>query len=49
MAIIHGCGYDNPSFSHFTSMAYMHTAAPNSGEEYGWLGRLADHMAPPTS
>ena len=29
MAIIHGCGYDNPSFSHFTSMAYMHTAAPN--------------------
>ena len=40
MAIIHGCGYDNPSFSHFTSMAYMHTAAPNSGEEYGWLGRL---------
>ena len=48
MAIIHGCGYDNPSFSHFTSMAYMHTAAPNSGEEYGWLGRLADHMAPPS-
>jgi len=46
MAIIHGCGYDNPSFSHFTSMAYMHTAAPNSGEEYGWLGRLADQMAP---
>ena len=48
MAIIHGCGYDNPSFSHFTSMAYMHTAAPNSGEEYGWLGRLADYMAPPS-
>ena len=46
MAIIHGCGYDNPSFSHFTSMAYMHTAAPNSGEEYGWMGRLADEMAP---
>ena len=46
MAIIHGCGYDNPSFSHFTSMAYMHTAAPNSGEEFGWLGRLADNMAP---
>jgi len=48
MAIIHGCGYDNPSFSHFTSMAYMHTAAPNSGEEYGWMGRLADEMAPPS-
>jgi len=27
-------------------MAYWHTAAPNSGEEYGWVGRLADSMAP---
>ncbi|MGH7949878.1 MAG: DUF1501 domain-containing protein, partial [Candidatus Binataceae bacterium] len=31
-----------PSFSHFTSMAYWHTGAPNSGEEFGWVGRLAD-------
>ncbi len=46
LAVVHGCGYDNPSFSHFTSMAYWHTAAPNSGEEYGWVGRLADAMAP---
>ncbi|HEY4360634.1 MAG TPA: DUF1501 domain-containing protein [Bryobacteraceae bacterium] len=46
LAIVHGCGYENPSFSHFTSMAYWHTAAPNSGEEYGWVGRLADNMAP---
>lgn len=46
MAIVHGCGYDNPSYSHFTSMAYWHTAAPNSGDEYGWVGRLADGMAP---
>jgi uncharacterized protein (DUF1501 family) len=46
VAIVHGCGYDNPSFSHFTSMAYWHTAAPNSGEQYGWVGRLADQMAP---
>jgi uncharacterized protein (DUF1501 family) len=46
LAIVHGCGYANPSFSHFTSMAYWHTAAPNSGEEYGWVGRLADTMAP---
>ncbi|HJO11940.1 MAG: DUF1501 domain-containing protein [Gammaproteobacteria bacterium] len=46
MAIVHGCGYDNPSFSHFTSMAYWHTAAPNSGDEYGWVGRLADAMEP---
>ncbi len=46
MAIVHGCGYENPSFSHFSSMAYWHTAAPNSGEQYGWVGRLADEMAP---
>src|SRR5216684_3798602 len=46
LAIVHGCGYDNPSFSHFTSMAYWHTAAPNSGEQYGWVGRLADTIAP---
>ena len=47
MAVVHGCGYANPSFSHFTSMAYWHTAAPNRGDEYGWVGRLADAMAPP--
>ena len=46
MAIVHGCGYENPSFSHFTSMAYWHTAAPNSGEQFGWIGRLADAMEP---
>lgn len=49
MAIVHGCGYDNPSYSHFTSMAYWHTAAPNSGAEYGWVGRLADAVAPPAA
>ena len=42
IAIVHGCGYSQPSFSHFTSMAYWHTGAPNSGEEYGWVGRVAD-------
>ena len=46
LAVIHGCGYDQPSFSHFTSMAYLHTAAPNSGEEYGWVGRLGDALQP---
>ncbi len=46
LAIVHGCGYDNPSFSHFSSMAYWQTAAPNSGEQYGWVGRLADTIAP---
>lgn len=46
MAVVHGCGYAQPSFSHFTSMAYWHTGAPNSGEPYGWLGRLADAIDP---
>jgi uncharacterized protein (DUF1501 family) len=46
LAIVHGVGYDHPSFSHFTSMAYWHTAAPNSGASYGWLGRLADSADP---
>ena len=46
MAVVHGCGYAQPSFSHFTSMVYWHTAMPNSGEEYGWIGRLADAIDP---
>ena len=41
VAIVHGVGYDQPSFSHFTSMSFWHTAAPNSGNEYGWVGRTA--------
>lgn len=46
MSIVHGVGYDQPSFSHFSSMAFWQTAAPNSGESYGWLGRLADTIDP---
>jgi hypothetical protein len=46
MAIVHGCGYAQPSYSHFTSMAYWHTAVPNGGEPYGWLGRVADAIDP---
>ena len=46
LAIVHGCGYEQPSFSHFASMAFWHTAAPNSGEETGWIGRLADALRP---
>ena len=42
LAIVHGVGYENPSFSHFTSMAYWQTGAPDSGDPYGWLGRLAN-------
>src|SRR5712671_7431840 len=46
LAIVHGAGYDQPSFSHFASMAYWQTAAPNRGELYGWVGRMADAMDP---
>ncbi|MDB5473682.1 MAG: hypothetical protein JWP99_985 [Devosia sp.] len=46
MGVVHGVGYDQPSFSHFSSMAYWQTGAPNSGEAYGWLGRMADAIDP---
>jgi uncharacterized protein (DUF1501 family) len=46
VAIVHGVGYDQPSFSHFTSMSFWHTAAPNSGNEYGWIGRAAADLDP---
>ena len=42
MGVVHGCGYDNPSLSHFSSMGFWHTGVPNGGEPLGWLGRLAD-------
>ena len=43
LAVVHGCGYDHPSLSHFSSMGFWHTGVPNGGETLGWLGRLADH------
>jgi uncharacterized protein (DUF1501 family) len=46
LAIVRGVGYEQPSFSHFTSMSYWHTAAPNSGNEYGWVGRTAAALDP---
>src|SRR5262245_10183825 len=42
VAVVHGCGYDHPSLSHFSSMGFWHTGVPNGGETLGWLGRLAD-------
>ena len=42
MGVVHGCGYDNPSLSHFSSMGYWHTGVPNGGEPLGWVGRVAD-------
>jgi uncharacterized protein (DUF1501 family) len=46
VAIVQGVGYDQPSFSHFSSMSFWHTAAPNSGNEYGWIGRVASALDP---
>ena len=46
MAVVEGCGYPNPSLSHFSSMGYWHTGVPNGGAKLGWLGRLADAHTP---
>ncbi len=46
LAVVHGCGYERPSFSHFQSMAWWHTATPNGGSQNGWVGRLADTLYP---
>ncbi len=47
LGVVHGCGYDHPSLSHFSSMGFWHTGVPNGGESLGWLGRLADHTYDP--
>ena len=47
LAIVHGCGYDHPSLSHFSSMGFWHTGVPNGGESLGWLGRVADETLDP--
>src|SRR5882672_1191103 len=49
LAVVHGCGYEHPSFSHFSSMSFWHTGMPNSGEPLGWLGRLADQRYDPAT
>jgi uncharacterized protein (DUF1501 family) len=46
IAIVQGVGYDQPSFSHFSSVSFWHTGAPNSGNEYGWIGRTASALDP---
>jgi len=46
VAIVQGVGYDQPSFSHFTSISFWHTGAPNSGNEYGWIWRIASDLDP---
>jgi uncharacterized protein (DUF1501 family) len=46
VAIVHGCGTPNPTRSHFSAMAWWHTAVPRGAEPLGWLGRLADARWP---
>jgi len=46
LAIVHGCGYAKPSLSHFESLGFWHTGAPNIGEKLGWVGRVADALNP---
>ena len=49
LAVVHGCGYEHPSLSHFSSMGFWHTGVPNGGEPLGWLGRLADETLDPST
>src|SRR5213080_2141105 len=49
LAVVHGCGYDHPSLSHFSSMGFWHTGVPNGGETLGWIGRLADARYTPST
>src|ERR1700675_2477855 len=49
LGVVHGCGYDHPSLSHFSSMGFWHTGVPNGGEPLGWIGRLADQTYAPST
>jgi uncharacterized protein (DUF1501 family) len=50
LAIVNGCGYPEPSRSHFASMEVWHTADPRgSGDHGGWLGHYLDHCCRGTS
>ncbi len=40
VAIVHGVGYPNPSFSHFKSMDIWQTANPEGKASEGWLAKL---------
>jgi uncharacterized protein (DUF1501 family) len=42
VAIIQAVGYPNPNRSHFRSMDIWHSAAPDTFERSGWLGRYLE-------
>ena len=46
VAVVHGCGYPNPTRSHFSAMAWWHSGVPHGAEPLGWLGRGADARWP---
>ena len=47
MAVVHGCGYPNPTRSHFESMKFWQWASPNNPQPDGWLGRLSNELPLP--
>jgi uncharacterized protein (DUF1501 family) len=42
LAIVRGVGHDNPTFSHFREMDIWQSAAPDTEEVTGWIGRYLD-------
>ena len=48
VAIVQGVGYPNPDHSHFRSTEIWQTAAPDSYEHTGWLGRYFDDASLPS-
>jgi uncharacterized protein (DUF1501 family) len=49
VAIVQSVGYPNPNHSHFRSTEIWQTAAPDSYEHTGWLGRYLDEADLPKS
>jgi len=42
LAIVRGVGHGNPTFSHFREMDIWQSAAPDTDEVTGWIGRYLD-------
>jgi len=47
VAVVQGVGYPNPDHSHFRSTEIWQTAAPETYEHTGWLGRYLDEAGLP--
>src|SRR5580658_6394321 len=46
VAIVQGAGYPKPDHSHFRSTQIWQTAAPDTYERTGWVGRFLDEVKP---